>query len=167
MTCPAHNLELVPAHGAPVAGGTLMCCPEPSCCYARMPVRTRVVQRKLAIDPGRQQTTVHKREEDVQRAIIQALRLNGYEVLVTSRVRRRVQCAGCGRWAWQQGGDGVTKGTPDLFVYVDSAWRGLEVKGTGTAVSPEQARLAGEGKITIVRSVGEALEAVGASGSLA
>ena len=75
--------------------------------------------------------TVH--EDDVQAGMVQMLELLGFTVLVTSRRRRK--CWHCGRYP--SGGDGVTKGTPDLFVYDPriGGWVGLEVKGPKTAVS--------------------------------
>ena len=165
MLCPDHNTELEPVTDAPVAGGIVLVCPIRGCSYSRMPPLKRTasaVQPKLPLDPGRQQSRVKVRERDLQQAIVDALQLKGYEVLITSRVRKRVRCEGCGQWGWMQGGDGVSKGTPDLFVWVAliGAWRGLEVKGSETAVRPEQQRLAGEGKIALVRSVEEAMRAV-------
>lgn len=102
------------------------------------------------------------REEDLQQTIVQGLRLLKYRVLVTSRRRKRFQCSRCGAWGWPEGGDGVDKGLPDVLCYVPErqAWIGLEVKGTRTAVSPEQRELAEAGCIHIVRTWKEALEAV-------
>lgn len=99
------------------------------------------------------------REDDVQRAIVEALRILGYEVLITSRRRRR--CAHCGRYS--AGGDGVTRGTPDLFVFDQriGAWRGMEVKGPNTRVSEEQEELLRRGMVAIVRSIEDALAVLG------
>lgn len=113
------------------------------------------------------------RECDLQATIVQGLRLLRYEVLVTSRNRQKVVCVKCGLWQWPKVfsrkqkamvplGDGCDKGIPDLLVWISErqGWLGLEVKGTGTAVSEEQKRLAGEGKVCIVRTWEEALAAV-------
>lgn len=96
-------------------------------------------------------------EEAVQRTIVEALRILGYVVLVTSR--RRHRCRVCG--AFSSGGDGCDRGIPDLLVSLDDArWLGMEVKGPRTRVSPEQRSLAADGRIRIVRSVEDALAAV-------
>lgn len=96
-------------------------------------------------------------EDDVQATIVEALRLLGYVVLVTSRRRKR--CRVCG--AFSSGGDGCDRGIPDLLVSLDDArWLGMEVKGPRTRVSPEQRSLAADGRIRIVRSVEDALAAV-------
>lgn len=113
------------------------------------------------------------RESDLQQTIVQGLRLLRYEVLVTSRHRQKVVCVKCGLWQWPKVfnrelkamvplGDGCDKGIPDLLVWIPErgAWLGLELKGTGTAVSAEQKRLATEGKVVIVRTWEEALAAV-------
>jgi hypothetical protein len=102
----------------------------------------------------------------VQKQIVEALRGCGYTVLVTSRRRHRCRCG-----LWSSAGDGCDKGIPDLFVALEAIvpddgiakwmWRGLEVKGPKTPVSPEQQALADAGHITIVRSVEEAFKAVG------
>jgi hypothetical protein len=100
-------------------------------------------------------------EEHLQAVIVQALRLAGCQVLVTSRRRKR--CRRCG--AWPAGGDGVDRGLPDLLVWRpdQGAWAGLEVKAAHTRVSPEQRQLAGAGKVVIVRTVEEALGCVQAA----
>ncbi len=54
-------------------------------------------------------------EDELQSQIVIDLTLAGCLVLVTSRRRKR--CV-CGRWP--RGGDGVTRGLPDLFVWKPS-----------------------------------------------
>ena len=80
-------------------------------------------------------------EAQVQAAIIERLTLAGYTVVSTSRIRKGVRCR-CGQWLVPSGGDGVTKGCPDLFVthhaWPPSMWVAIEVKGSHTPVSDEQ-----------------------------
>jgi len=96
-------------------------------------------------------------EACIQGAIIQALRLLGYTVLMTSRNRRR--CYRCG--AYSNAGDGCDRGIPDLLVSLgDGRWLGLEVKGPKTRLSTEQTILATDRRIIVVRSVEDALQAV-------
>ncbi|MCX6359769.1 MAG: hypothetical protein NT029_08190 [Armatimonadetes bacterium] len=122
-----------------------------------------VVAPKLpGLDRGRQRRAapVYATEGELQAAITRRLRADGHTVLSTSRHRRGVTCRKCGAWSMPQGGDGVDRGVPDLLVHVDGArWIGMEVKGHRTAVSPEQQALRDAGRIVIVRSVEEALEA--------
>lgn len=98
-------------------------------------------------------------EAQVQAAIIERLTVAGYIVASTSRVRRGVRCA-CGRFSYPSGGDGVTRGLPDLFVshqdWPAGMWIGIEVKGTRTAVSADQRLMAGLGRIFIVRNQDDA-----------
>lgn len=104
-----------------------------------------------------------EREEQVQASIVQALLAAGYEVLKTSRVRKR--CVHCGKFS--SGGDGVSRGLPDLLVrnpeWPPAVWFGIEVKGGRTALSPEQQELLQRGSIVIARSVDDALAAVQAA----
>lgn len=112
------------------------------------------------------------KESDVQAAIVNWLRINRIDVLVTSRVRKRVRCSQCGSWSWPAGGDGVTKGLPDLFVrrslasellpaWPDYLWLGLEVKPyKGAKIRREQEALAQLSGLVIVYSVDDALQAV-------
>ncbi len=88
--------------------------------------------------------------------IVQALTLAGVTVLVTSRRRKRCLC---GRWP--RGGDGVTRGVPDLFVWRPGwpSWLALEVKTPTGRLSPEQKRLVEVGGAVVVRSVADALAA--------
>jgi hypothetical protein len=97
-------------------------------------------------------------EAATQKLIVDALRLMGFVVLETSRRRKR--CWSCG--AWPKGGDGVSKGVPDLLVFLRGPWLwlGLEVKGPATRLSPEQRALAAAGMTVVVRTPEEALAAV-------
>jgi len=95
-------------------------------------------------------------ESDIQRMIVEGLRLLGFTVLSTSRIRKR--CRRCGNYS--SGGDGVEKGTPDLLIshvlWGCPAWLGIEVKGPKTSVSPEQRHLERCGFVRIARSWDEA-----------
>ena len=125
--------------------------------------RTPIIQPKLPhIDPGRQSNKIKVKEKDLQQGIVDALRLKGYDVLVTTVQYRFTPCMHCQRMTRPQGGYRASKGVPDLLVWI-GFWKGLECKGTDTAISPEQKKLVDEGKVTIVRSIEEALEAVGAA----
>ena len=97
------------------------------------------LKRKRATRPRGQR--IPEREEQVQAAIIKRLTLAGYTVISTSRIRKGVRCR-CGQWLVPSGGDGVTKGCPDLFVthvnWPKSMWIAIEVKGSHTPVSDEQ-----------------------------
>ena len=97
--------------------------------------------------------TIPIREEDVQRSIILWCRVHRLEVMQTSR--RGVRCPTCCRTVY--GGDGVTKGLPDLFVRIGSTtmWLAVEVKGPKTRLSAEQKALQASGAIVVVRSLDE------------
>jgi hypothetical protein len=109
-------------------------------------------------------------EAQLQKQIVQALRLFGYLVLETThRVKK------CPRGRWSRGDYGSSKGVPDLLVTRtswDGFWLALEVKrpDPGRArLSPEQQELASLAAVAVVRSLDEALAAVGppdAPGSL-
>lgn len=112
-------------------------------------------------------------EAQVQDAIVQGLRLLGYEVLETGRWRQQTRCPGCGAWHTPHTGYGNTPGCPDVLVAHTrwgNRWLGLEVKAPGAAtllgtVAPgriraEQRRLADLGFTVIVHSWEEALSAV-------
>lgn len=97
------------------------------------------LKRKRATRPRGQR--IPESEAQVQSAIIERLTLAGYTVVSTSRIRKGVRCR-CGQWLVPSGGDGVTKGCPDLFVthvnWPPSMWIAIEVKGSHTPVSDEQ-----------------------------
>lgn len=111
-------------------------------------------------------------EAEAQRAIVDALSMYGLRVHVTSRVRKLVRCARCSFQFRPAGGDGVTRGTPDLYVrrsettrhgesWFPKIWLGLEVKPHRSArVRPEQRELCEGGSIAIVYSVDDALAEV-------
>jgi len=97
------------------------------------------LKRKRATRPRGQR--IPESEAQVQHAIIERLTLAGYTVVSTSRIRKGVRCQ-CGRFNVPSGGDGVTKGCPDLFIthvnWPPSMWVAIEVKGSHTPVSDEQ-----------------------------
>lgn len=96
-------------------------------------------------------------ETDLQRLVVDALRWHKYRVLVTSRNRHR--CPTCKTFS--RAGDGCDKGVPDLLVSLGKGdWRGIELKGPTTRLSPEQKELQSEGRIVVCRSVEEALAAM-------
>jgi hypothetical protein len=96
-------------------------------------------------------------EDEVQAAVVEYLQLVGCTVLVTSRRRKR--CAGCGRVS--AGGDGATKGVPDLLVshprFPEAMWLGVEIKNRKGKLSREQAALHNAHQIVLVRSVQDAV----------
>ena len=152
--CPRCGDELLPVRGpdhAAVVGTVCTTCGYHSSLGTERPKRVR--------------PRTGLREEQVQAAIVRALRSAGYEVLITSRRRRR--CVYCGRYS--AGGDGVSRGLPDLLVWdaVRGGWVGIEVKGPRTAVSPEQRALAERGMIVVCRTVEEALAALSKKGAQA
>jgi len=146
-TCPHCGGELLPVRGpdhVAVVGNVCTTCGYQTAVGVERQKRAR---RRPAVS-----------EDQVQAAIVRALRGAGHEVLITSRRRRR--CVHCGRYS--AGGDGVSRGLPDLLVWDQRrrGWIGIEVKGPRTAVSPEQRELADRGMIVVVRSVEEALAAL-------
>lgn len=119
------------------------------------------LKRKRATRPRGQR--IPESEAQVQAAIIERLTLAGYTVVSTSRIRRGSRCR-CGQWNVPAGGDGVTRGCPDLYVthhaWPTAVWLGLEVKTATGRVSPEQRRLADDCRIVIVRNQDDAILAV-------
>lgn len=125
----------------------------------------------------RKRALPHTSEESVQRTIIDGLRVHaGLTVLQTShRVKQHRKCRSCGTvtqlkpacgkcGSWLPMGNGVDPGVPDLLVTRRSwpvgVWIGLEVKGPGTRLSPEQALLLADGRIYVVRSWEDACAAL-------
>jgi hypothetical protein len=104
------------------------------------------------------------READIQKAIVDALGLVGFECLEVGKVRRAVVCPDCGGKHFPTGWQGNTPGTPDLMVGLASGfplctWVGLELKRpTHAKTRPEQLELWQRGRTAIVRSPREALE---------
>lgn len=123
-------------------------------------------QTRLRLTPGRYDAS----EEQVQQAIQQALLACRYRVLSTVHRYRRQPCPECGQMIRPSGGIGATPGVPDLLVSHDAwggggggalpLWAGIEVKGPRTRLSPEQEELEASGRIVVVRSWREAVEAV-------
>lgn len=104
------------------------------------------------------------REEDVQRTIMEGLRLLGCTVLQTSHRVKLSRCPKCAASYRPSGAYGASQGVPDLLVsrkvWPVGAWLGLEVKGPTTALSPHQKDLLLTGRIVIVRSWEDARSAV-------
>jgi hypothetical protein len=132
---------------------------------------TRPVKPKAATTTAKRQAkpktladVVKVTEDDVQEAIVSAAQVMGMEVLITSRRRKNVKCPGCGDIFRPTGGDGVSKGVPDLLVrhpkWPPLTWLGVEVKGPTTKVSPEQQALAAKGAVCVVRCIDDFLTAV-------
>lgn len=89
------------------------------------------------------------KEHDVQKQIVDALVLAGFEVLETTAYR-------------QKGSSGVAKGIPDLLVshkVLPLTFLGIEVKLPGEIKwsSPEQKQLADEGRFTVAQSPAQAV----------
>lgn len=144
MKCPSCDNKLLP--GTMNGRRVLACC----CGYYRSAQET---QDKL---PGLDRGIQHRRVNEPEKAIVE-------------RIRQRLQREGCtvlrvGQWYANKGG--TDKGTPDLFVSPPgevNRWFGIEVKKPGYSapeVRPEQRMLAEAGKIVIVTSEIEALEAM-------
>lgn len=104
------------------------------------------------------------REEDIQAAIMDALRRRGYTVKQTSEHRRRIQCLECGKWFTPDNGRGCDAGVPDLLVshvsWPPYLWLGMEVKTESGRLSPAQQELEREHRIVVVRGVEDALGAL-------
>lgn len=122
-------------------------------------------QTRLRLTPPRYDPS----EEQVQNAIQQALLACRYRVLSTVHRYRMQPCPECGQTIRPSGGYGSSPGVPDLLVSHDAwgrdssgraLWSGIEVKGPKTPLSPEQEELEAAGRIVVVRSWREAVEAV-------
>lgn len=97
-----------------------------------------VVKKKRA---GQRTRAIRESEEGIQQRIVEALRLHGYVVFVTSEHRRVQRCAKCGTWQHWTGGRGCSEGIPDLFITRpewEGWWRGQEVKAPDGRLSPTQ-----------------------------
>lgn len=94
-------------------------------------------------------------EAELQRQIVEALEVMRFKVLVTTvKIRSKDP---------RHHRTGQSKGIPDLIVskeqWIKGIWLGLEVKSENGRVRPEQQELARLGRIVIVRSLDEAIEA--------
>jgi len=148
MKCPSCDNKLLP--GTMNGRRVLACC----CGYYRSAQET---QDKL---PGLDRGIQHRQVPTLEKEIVE-------------RIRQRLQREGCtvlrvGQWYANK--SGTDKGTPDLFASAGgNTWIGLEVKKPGYSpsdVRPEQRILAEAGKIVIVTSEMEALEAMQEAGEL-
>lgn len=163
MSCPLHpDAELVPAQAMRGLVKLLVCTRCDHCEVDDNPARHGIQPKLPHLDRGRQTRRTHIAEDVAQDAVVTTLRADGYTVLVTSRRRKRVRCNRCNQWQWPEGGDGVTPGLPDLLVSRDTwpsaCWLGLEMKGTDTPLSAEQADLEAEGRVIVLRAA-ESLDA--------
>lgn len=99
-------------------------------------------------------------EDDVQKTIVQFLQIAKFEVLVTSRRKKR--CPNCN--AYDNRGDGASQGIPDLIIsradWPEFCWVGIEIKSPTTKLSAEQKMLAFSGRIAVCRSIEDAQEAI-------
>lgn len=105
------------------------------------------------MDRGRQKRKLRWRETDTEECVRRGCALRGWTVLFTIRRRKRQRCPVCGQMVLPQGGDGCSKGLPDCFIRTPDmpplTWIGIELKGSDTAVSPEQAALRDAGAIAV------------------
>jgi len=104
------------------------------------------------------------REKDLQKLIVDWLRLQGYEVLEVGAFRQRTRCGACGHEGYLRGATSSV-GVPDLLVWhaelglhvgalsVSPVWVGLEVKTKTGRPSARQRELADLGATRIVRSL--------------
>lgn len=96
-------------------------------------------------------------EKALQEAIVDLLRHLGCVVLVTSARSYRAPTG-------ERRGYGADRGVPDLLVAPPftppGVWLGLEVKTRAGRLSPDQKRLAEAARITVVRSLADAVDAV-------
>ncbi len=100
----------------------------------------------------------------MQQAICNTLQTFGFMVLSTSEHRSSERCPHCTRIFTPSSGRGTTPGVPDLIVthpqFPRYLFAGLEVKGPRTVVSPAQLHLEQAGRIRVIRSAEEALQAM-------
>lgn len=94
-------------------------------------------------------------EAELQRQIVEALEVMRFKVLVTTvKIRSKNP---------KHHRTGQSKGIPDVIIskpqWMEGIWLGLEVKSENGRVRPEQQELARLGRIVIVRSLDEAIEA--------
>jgi hypothetical protein len=168
--CPQHSkLKLVEF---PIRVGkanrAAWACPVPTCNFISVvpPARSLNPQRRLGIMPReRQQVVLQERESGVSQRIEDRFRLHGYEVLVTSEHRRKIECPKCKAWFTPSTGSGVDKGVPDQLVrdprrYPPYLWIGVEVKGPKTPISDEQKIFGARLGYVIARSDDEAWDSV-------
>jgi hypothetical protein len=132
-------------------------------CYHHEPA-PRPSEPKLPIDRGPATRKLRWPESETERAVKVGCAQMGWLRLVTSRRRKGAACPNCGTWVTPSGGDGCSKGLPDVFIrppqFPPLLWTACEIKGSDTRPSAEQAALAEEGAIVIVRSWPEARAAV-------
>lgn len=107
------------------------------------------------LDPGRQQRALRWPEEDTERAVDQGCALLHIASFSTVTRYKRQACPRCGHLHTPQGGYGSTPGVPDRILVPEwlPPYLGIlvELKGSHTAPSPEQAELARRGVIAVAR----------------
>jgi hypothetical protein len=105
-------------------------------------------------------------EKQLQRQIVDYLRLHGYIVLEVGSYRQQARCPSCGAFFYARGSYGNSIGTPDLFIAPakdpSAMWLGVELKRPFSTpkLRPEQAALAEKKRIRIVQSLKEVQEVV-------
>lgn len=163
--CSACNRDRLP--GKDLRGRTVYYCPE---CgdVEEADALQQAQQRKLpGLEPGRPTNRAYRNEEQAEREIDAQAARAGWSVLSTVHRHTRHTCSRCGHNEWHRGGYGASPGIPDRLLFRHDTPRyyllGVEVKGDRTEVSPEQQRLADQGRIIIARcwrDVEEALKGV-------
>jgi hypothetical protein len=102
------------------------------------------------------------KERDLQRQLVDWLRIQHYTVLEVAAFRQRSRCPACGHTGYPRGATG-TAGAPDLLLFAPGlrgTLLGLEVKVPGGRVRPEQRALAELGATRIVRSLEDVQQAL-------
>lgn len=157
--CPVHQEPLLEAAN-PVGPGRVRYCPVEGCQMATL-VRGRVAQIKLpGMEPGVQHNLLPWVEKQTEAEVDAYCAHQGILSLNTT-VRYKMQtCPHCGGRFRPQGGTGTDKAIPDRLLIPDWMPEGtailLELKGSNTALSPEQRELARQKKILVARSGEEA-----------
>lgn len=166
--CPNCAIPLLPPGEVQSHSGLRRACAK--CAWVEPDAPKPPTERKLEhLHPGIQDVKEKRLEAAVQAEIVRSFRAMNWLVMETSERRVPVACPRCShQFTPSIGRPGVTIGLPDLFVRnprhdgrFSLLWFGLEVKGSETAVSPQQQALAEGGHIEIVKTWAEALRAVG------
>lgn len=113
---------------------------------------------------GKTQGPITLAERDIQRAIVDYLRLTGWLVWEFAKPGARPKCPQCGAWVGSV--RTAPKGTPDILALKDGRYLWLEVKTPTGKLTEAQAQMALEieahgGVGHVVRSLEEAMEVTG------